>query len=275
MVSTAFYGSRGDIVNASILGVSLLYAGCVIYFTQPGRGFFDEAWKKEGFCIQNKHIPFWSSFDTCLYVDSFFSMVLGILYLSWRKVPGMERPSEIIPMVIMSTLGHGFAHGALAINFRKDNFNDFPKEGPTQHELWKLIAFATIFWFPLLKASMMKVASWKLAIAAGVVTYLGTFLREEYGFPYVQTILAIAFHSSQLMLPPKEKEYREYLMVPLQLAIPPLLTAWNEALFCEKFFRNLGGHVLYDASIILSAIWYYISCYQHVTRKNVNKQKLS
>jgi hypothetical protein len=200
-------------------------------------------------------------------VDTFFSLVLGALYLKWNKIPRMEKASEIIPFVILGTLGHGFAHGAMAAKFRSGGEGGEETQKP---KLWQLVAFAAVFWFPLLKASLIKVSSGKVALLAALVTCGGIFLKEQYGFAYVQTVLSVAYHASQLLLPVKEKEHREYLTLPLLVAVPPLVTAWNEALFCGAYFKSLGGHVLYDASIIIGTIGYFIDSYQHVTKR---KQK--
>jgi hypothetical protein len=75
------YATLGDIVHAGALAGALLYVGCVLYFTRPGRGFFDEEWKRDGFCIRNKDVPFRSSFDACLYVDTIFSLVLLAMWM--------------------------------------------------------------------------------------------------------------------------------------------------------------------------------------------------
>ena len=73
------YGAVGDTIHVFILAASILYALTVVYFTQPGiQGVVDEHWKKDGFCIQSIDVPYWSSFDTCLYVDVFFSIILGV-----------------------------------------------------------------------------------------------------------------------------------------------------------------------------------------------------
>lgn len=245
------YSKQGNIVNSAVLALSLLYALCVVY--RP-------TWRSDGFCIQNKHVYYWSSFDTCLYVDVFFSAVIGVLYMKWRKIPGMEKASELIPMVIVGTLGHGLAHGFMARSFRMG----LEKQTPPDRELWQYILFAIVFWFPLLKASLYEFASWKVACVAAAVTYLGMSLKDEHGFAYVQTILAIAFHSSQLLS--TNKNFREYLTLPLFGALPPLIVAWNEALFCEAYFKSLGGHMLYDLSIIVCFIGYYVESYWHVTK---------
>jgi hypothetical protein len=267
---SASYATRGDIVHAAVLAASLLYAGCVLYFTQPNRGLFDDQWKRDGFCIQNKTVPFWSSFDTCLYVDTFFSLVLAAMWVRWRKVPGMERASELAPFVVAGTLGHGLAHAAMAMKLRAGEEAEERDGG--SHPLWQYALFAAGFWFPLLKASMVKVSNLRVALLSALVTYGITLVKDQYAFAYVQTVLAVAYHASQLRLPREDKEHREHLTLPLVAAVPPLLTAWNEALFCTAYFRAIGGHTLYDASIILCFTGFYADCYRHAMKQGKEKK---
>jgi hypothetical protein len=263
-----------------VLASSLLYASAVVYFTHPSHstnhyGILDEAWKKDGFCIQNKDVPFWSSFDTCLYVDIIFSIVLGVMYLCWKNTPGMQTSSEIVPMVILGTLGHGFAHGAMAAKFRDGTYQVEQSEQMEIPPFWQLVMFIVLFWFPLLKASMPKLDNVSVLVLSVVVTYgpiLAGGLKKELGFAYIQTILSMAFHFSQLTLPPNEKQRREYMTLPVA-ALPPVLVSWNEAFFCSSFFRAMGGHVLYDASIIVAYIAYYLDCHRFYTSNISTKEK--
>lgn len=266
------YETLGNTLHSVILCAGLLYAACVVFYTQPGQhGVVDDGWKEDGFCIHKKDVPYWSSFDTCLYVDVFFSAILGLLYMCWRKnIRLPEHCSEIVPMVIASTLGHGLAHGAMAQHLRDaadgGTNNSSSPQGLEDVPLWQSLAFCFFFWFPLLKASLAKVSYSKVAVLAVVVTYgpmLMGGLPKEHAFAYVQTVVTISFHTSQLMLDSKEKERREYWTLPLIAALPPIITSWNEALGCNAYFRNLGGHVLYDASIIIGFLVYYMDCYRY------------
>lgn len=257
----------GNVLNVSILAAGLTYAACIVYFTQPGReGLVDEGWKEDGFCVQNKDVPYWSSFDTCLYVDFFFSAVLGLLYLSWRSLPGMEYPSRIVPMVIASTVAHGLAHGAMAQNFRNSELSGFGSQELEDVPSWKTLATCVFFWFPLLKAALQQLSNRTVAILAVVATYGPSLVGEipvQHQFAYVQTVVTVAFHTSQLLLNSEEKQRREYVTLPLIAAIPPIVTSWNEALACTAYFRTLGGHMLYDASIILGFLAYYVDSYRY------------
>eukprot|EP00536_Pseudo-nitzschia_multiseries_P019007 jgi/Psemu1/58446/gm1.58446_g len=269
---TGPYKVPGDMINAFVLVSSLAYVWGVVYFTQPGvKGVLDEHWKKDGFCIQNKDVPFWSSFDTCLYFDVIFSLVLGIMYLAWKEIPGMETSSLLVPSMIAGTLGHGIAHGYMATKLRVETEDQNADEDDITPNtpLWHLVMFCVGFWFPLLKAAMAKMSNQRLLIFAALATYGTTLVKKEVKFGYIQTIINVAFSVSQLMLPPEKKNEREYMTLPLAGALT-VVVAWNEALFCDAYFRSLGGHTLYDISIILSFIVFYADSFRFHTKSNIS-----
>lgn len=195
------------------------------------------------------------------------------------ELPGMKASSDTVPMVIMSTLGHGIAHGVEAVKFRdgryeKEKALEDVEETPS---FFFLVLFCAFFWFPLLKASMHNINSFKVAMIAVAVSWGPSFLgglKKEIGFPYVQTVINFAFHFSQLALSSKEKQQREYMMRPV-VSLIPFLVSCNEALFCSSYFKSAGGHVLYDASIIISHIVFYVDCYRVSSTKLLGtKQKI-
>lgn len=274
----SIYVVVGNAVNILVFVASIAYAAAVIYLTQPdssNAGVLDEQWKEDGFCIHNKHVAYRSSFDWCLYVDVAFSLLLAVMWWNWRKLPGMEAASEVAPMIILSTIGHGMAHGGMAAKFRDGRYETENTESvPEVPPLPQLLAFCVIFWFPLLKAAMPKVNSMLVVFFSMVVTfgpYLAGGMKKQLGFAYVQTIISIAFHISQLSLPLEEKRRREYMTMPMAGIIPVFL-AWQEALFCQLYFESVGGHVLYDASIILSFIAFYLDSYRvHTSSSSISK----
>jgi len=272
----------GDIINVLILVSSVLYVLTVVYFTLPGaQGVVDEYWKRDGFCIQNKDVPYWSSFDTCLYVDVIFSAVLAIMYFSWKDIQGMESANISVPAAIVSTLGHGIAHGVMAIQFRDGSYHqrqddNAESEGIVVPALWMMLVYCALFWCPLLKAAMPKMENHSIVVLAAIATYGNLFVKKELGFAYVQTIVNISSHISQLMRSCEEKNRREHMMMPLANVLPTVV-AWNEILFCDSYFRSAGGHVLYDASIIISFIVFYLDAYHYnkmkLNSKRPNKEK--
>lgn len=270
------YALAGDVVNVGILVASIVYLYIVICYTLPGAvGVVDDYWKRDGFCIANMNVPYWSSFDTCLYVDVTFSAIIGLLYFHWKDLPGMKVASALVPAVIASTLGHGMAHGAQAVQLRNGTYHqDEVLYHYDDAPLWKIIAGVVLFWFPLLKGALNKMSNFHVGILAIAVTYTGLFVRIELGFPYVQTVINLAFHASQLMLPKEEKSLRTYMTTPMS-NILPLAVAYTEFLFCDSFFRSIGGHVLYDSSIVISFIIYYCDAYRYSTNQGLTKKKVA
>ncbi|KAL3905538.1 MAG: hypothetical protein SGILL_009639, partial [Bacillariaceae sp.] len=145
-------------------------------------------------------------------------------------------------MVILSTCGHGIAHGAMATKFRNGEYEaEKSQEYPEEIPPWpQLVAFVALFWFPLLKASMPKVNTYLVALFACLVTYapiLAGGLKKELGFGYVQTVVSIAFHVSELTLPSSEKNSREYATLPMA-GILPVCVSYVEALMCSSSYFN-------------------------------------
>jgi len=278
-----YHKLTGDIINVLILASSVLYVLTVVYFTLPGaQGVVDEYWKRDGFCIQNKDVPYWSSFDTCLYVDVIFSAILAIMYFNWKDIPGMESANAIVPAAIVSTLGHGIAHGVMAVEFRNGSDNQRQDDNAESEEivtpaLWMILGYCALFWCPLLKAAMPKMEIRSIVVLAAIATSGNLFVKKELGFAYVQTVVNMSSHISQFMRSYEEKNLREYMMIPLSNVLPTVV-AWNEILFCDSYFRSAGGHVLYDASIIISFIVFYLDAYSYnkkqLNSKRPNKEKI-
>ena len=270
------YALTGDLVNGVILLASIAYLYIAIYYTLSGAvGVVDEYWKRDGFCITNMDVPYWSSFDNCLYVDVIFSAIVGLMYFHWKDLPGMEVASALAPSVIASTVGHGMAHGAMAVQLRNGSYHQQEGAYPLDDvPYWQLAAGCVFFWFPLLKAGLNKMSNYHVGILAALATYGGLFVKRELGFPYVQSVINLGFHVSQLMLSREEKDLRPYMTTPLN-NIAPTVVAYSEFLFCDSFFRSIGGHALYDASIIISFAIYYFEAYRFSTNQTIAKEKVA
>lgn len=260
MTSPSYYSKLGDLGQLIGIGLSLVYAVCVVAFAKPGLGFFDEEWVERGFCVSNADVPYWSSFDACLYVDTAFAVLLGALYLSWRNLPGMELPNRLIAFNILGALGHGLVHGLQAMKLRAPVTEESSDVETQATDPWFLLVFATMFWLPLIKGSMpkeMKMST--IAFLSAGVTYAQTFVEEKYGFAYVQTMLAIFFGIGLMLLPAKEKGL-QYVLWSFMVGIPTVLVGFAEALGCSAFYKAWGGHVLYDLTIVVMLTTYYITC---------------
>jgi hypothetical protein len=138
--TTDMYVKAGNIFHAFNLVNVLAYAAMVITFgkknendndptqaqNQNNNQWFDEAWLSQGFCISNPDVPFWSSHDLCLYMDTILAVAIGVIYLGLRNCRGgstsqlqkMQQANDMMKWQAFSVLGHGLAHGAMAAKIR-------------------------------------------------------------------------------------------------------------------------------------------------------------
>ena len=245
----------------------------------PSFPLFDSQWRQEGFCVTNRDVPFWNSHDVCLYVDTALALGVGLMYLAWRKDPGMEQANIILQTGIPGILLHGIGHGGLGKAIR-DGTADLGEAQKTLMETTReknetpqqfLISLLPLiaFWFFLSKASMPQVPNVYIALAAGLAFARQLWLPGYFGFTYVQTILMLQFSANQLCRPRKEKDL-SYFLYPAIVGLPLTLVGWMESTMCSTVVRDfLYGHVAYDAYIPLAMmVWYTIV--HHTNQKGTN-----
>lgn len=272
--TSTVYTFIGDILQVLSLVSSITFAISVVAYSVPERPFkpFDPTWIKDGFCISNQEIPYWTSHDLCLYGDTALALLCGLLYAALRDKPGMEPANELSKFNILGVLAHGIGHGAIAAALRNgDAAEDLG--GTTiarlfsmdTYELFTILAPIAFFWIVLLKASMPKVNTTVLFPLSIPIMILHFLLPQKYQFAYVQTILSCAFSINQLARPSNEKGF-EYALFTGLVSLPVCFIGWVESTMCSYFIIHLGGHIIYDFWIPLSTIAFYIISY----RKNMS-----
>lgn len=278
------YERWGDSYHAiSIVSTTVFAALVVLWGGQSEANFFDSDWKYNGFCITNKTVPYWNSHDVCLYVDVILAGVLGLLYLAWRKTPGMDFANGYIPTNIIGIIAHGFGHGQVGRVMRENNFDvqatmATGNMGMLERALesgWPTVIFqeagSMFFWIGLLYASM-KDSSHTLICLVAVLARIGqVYMPTHLAFTYVQTVLMIAFSLNQRNLSKETKNSLAYASYPLIVGLPTTLIGWMESTQCTNFVEDyFYGHVVYDGYIALSLIGWYT--YQYVQAKSSNNK---
>lgn len=269
-VEASSWATAGDCLHVLTIVSTLCFALVAgTYMRDPSVSLFDSQWRKEGFCITNRDVPYWTSHDMCLYVDTFMSVVLGILFWAWRKDPGMKDANSIFQTGIPGVLLHGFGHGALGKAIREGTMDvneghklpiDTAMEKnntPWEYAISVLPLIA--FWLFLSKASMPQLSTIYVVPAATLATLRQLWTPNDFGFTYVQTILMLQFSINQLCRRKQEKDFG-YFLYPGIVGLPLTLVGWMESTLCSTVVRDFFyGHVVYDAYIPLSMMaWYTI-----------------
>jgi len=264
------FAEVGNLAHAVSSASVLTYTVLAVLFARPGAGVFDEEWVANGFCVANQDKPYWTSHDLCLYADTVLVLVCALVYRALRGAPGMKAADQLMWYNLLGHQGHGIAHGFIAWHFRRRAGEklDFstPIEKFATYDWLEILAFLVVgllFWMGLLKGAMPSWSGAAIAVTASVVQVGGLFVRDVLGFAYVNAVLTVAFSSSQLSLPRKEKDfvYAAFALAAVALSIVP----WVEAMGCQKVAINLGGHLIYDLSIPVVLLVSYVLSWRHST----------
>lgn len=75
-------------------------------------------------------------------------------------------------------------------------------------------------------------------------------------FTYVQTMLLITQVFAEYLSGEKNMKY--YNAIAVIISLPISIMAWGEGMLCDTIFMSLGGHIIYDFTIPISTISYYL-----------------
>jgi len=251
----------GDLTHVAIILNAAVFAYVVVWHNN--HIIFDPSWRIDGFCITNKEVPYWSSHDLCLYVDTAASVIVAILFFSLKKSPCMEPANEFIGPSILGIFAHGIAHGMMANHFREKGKISEDGAASSSNENRTLAGFAGLmfFWVFLLKNTMPNVSKKVLIPFAAACSTGNIYVSPQFAFTFVQTVLLVTFSVNQLLRPLMEKDFA-YGIYPVFSGLPLTFIGWLESTSCSRTpICNIGGHLVYDAWIPVSLISFYLTFY--------------
>lgn len=264
------YGRRGDIIYWATLLNTLVFCGCVL-FLKDNPDLFDSVWAKDGFCVSNPTVPYFTSHDLCLYVDLAVAAVIGFTYYKLHEEDGMEPANVFIFPNMIGIAMHGFGHGGIGKGLRDEEDIlelDLPYFATIGDKTWGETLWGMVldqggylvFWLLLLKAAMPQSNMMRAVLPVAIFSWLGALcIKASFQFTFVQTVLLIAFAINQLCRPKEEKGFA-YLMYGA-FGFPVAIVGWLESTMCSSIVIQLGGHLLYDGYIAVSALAFYLTCY--------------
>ncbi|KAL9183616.1 hypothetical protein ACHAXT_004472 [Thalassiosira profunda] len=268
------YRWRGDLVYGATLLNTVAFMAAVLFCKDSASNIFDAAWAKEGFCVANATIPYWSSHDLCLYADLFLAGVCGVVYYLLRDNEGMQAANHFVLPNILGVAAHGLGHGGIGAGLRDEkerertdldlSFYETIGDKDTSTILYQLIVdqgLFFIFWLLLLKAAMPESPMKRTVLPLSIVSWISTLCtKPSFQFTSVQTILQIAFALNQLCRPKEDKGYA-YFLYGAFVAFPLGIVGWLESILCSSTIIHLGGHLCYDAFIPVSMLAFYLTAY--------------
>ena len=248
----------GDIVNSVVIINTMSFLYYMLFSNSFSKSFIDD-----GFCISNKdkHL-FVQSHALSFYSDTIFAY---ILYYMYNNISVDNNPINNIKLLspvkanIIAVFSHGLGHLNLAYNSRY--FSNKPLMLNINSNINKYLSIVTLyfFWYYLIKAAYLNGNNIYWNINAFIHTLiLSTSIPINHSFTYVQTTLMLTAAISELNLKNKDIYYDIKAIV---IHLPITIVGWVEALYCDKFIKNYGGHVIYDTTIPISIITYHSLLY--------------
>lgn len=247
----------GDHAKLLIVGLVLTFLGCVVAHEVGGANFFAESYQEEGFCVSNKGAhPAVQSHAISFYADSVTAAGMGLLVLNGRK-RGMSEPS-LTPILknAYSLFGHGCGHLYLAFQTSSTTGTSQVFEGLTPTEqLFAFIAFSFVWYGFMRDKSRSVLATIAFAQFHNILQIF--FLPSRFFFTHV--LMAVLLNSAfrGLSRPANDAKNKYYDMEAWLVDVPILLASFGEALSCDSFLINWGGHVWFDMVVPVMFAAYY------------------
>jgi hypothetical protein len=232
---------------------------------------FDDAWKKEGFCVTNRDVEYWSSHDMCFYVDTAAALIFAGVYFVYSPSQSSQGNREFL-LNIPGIFGHGLAHAAIGMGIRtglvdpteawRSPYQTMSTKGFLTSESVQGALANVVFWLFLLKAILPKISHGLVAALAFLIMAVQLFVPQVFGFTFVQTVLLVLYSVAQIMRPVEEKGYSYALYAGL-VGFPLVMVSILESTLCSSFVKDwLYGHVVYDAYIPASILAWYLLCHK-------------
>ncbi|KAJ1444262.1 hypothetical protein M885DRAFT_627281 [Pelagophyceae sp. CCMP2097] len=234
----------GDCANVFALVNTGAFLAFVLANEYGLMGGVAPSFKQEGFCVSFPG-TLYSSHLLAFYVDCVCAAALVGLCRKNAGAPFLEPIKDAAGGIFF----HGLGHAGISAGY----VGAAPVAPPTMRALAFGIVGLWAFFFFLLKSGPGVPAKHAAAHAAIHALFLALAVPPHLNFTYVQTVLIwiVTFYS--LRRPHKD---RYYDLSSLIITVPVGLVSWVEAISCDSFFKDVGGHVYYDAIIPASMFLY-------------------
>ena len=133
-------------------------------------------------------------------------------------------------------------------------------------------AMLCVFWYGFIRGINADSKHWVIVGLSLLYGSIHFFLVPGLlAFAYVNCLLSLQYALTGLLFVDATKKGDYYSTAITMMGIPTSLMAWLEALGCEGIMRPLGGHVLYDSTLSVGMLAFFI--YTVVQETSATKAK--
>lgn len=226
--------------------------------------------------------------------------VLGRPNETTTTTSSMKMTNQALLNGLPGIVGHGIAHASIAAVIRRQsnsraaeandgaswlNATTMMKESvssssssssfatETSWQVWRhlngpqaltQLLVSILFWWGMFYSILPQAKRTMMGVMIAATIYIQLYVPNQLGFTYVQSVIVAVAALKELSKTPAEKNQFSYALAPVVIAIPVTLVSWMESTHCSAFVRDyLYGHVVYDVSIPLTTLIWYVLCYYY------------
>ena len=236
------YSLIGIIINYFVLLLIIIYAICVIGHSQQWwmLDIFGKNWAQDGFCLSFKTTMYHTHL-LCFYFDTFFAMVLFILSKYTNNRPELNDVQKNIASVFF----HGTAHAFLWY------LDSIGVEMKPDASIYVVII---PFYFSFIHL-MTESPLWFSVFQTLFHSYVTAAVPQILVFTYVNTVLTFNITLNGLLT---DKRDIFFALRALMIGLPITVISFIEPIFCDSFLIDWGGHIIFDSSIPIAVICYFV-----------------
>ena len=263
--SNAFLNSTkvGDAINV----LSIANMVCFVYLlhlqVSDKIELFSKSYMRDGFCVSGKDQPVWlQTHAMCFYEDTCWALAIYFTVTCFKS--GMESPDgqvivELLRSSIFSVFMHGVAHLYIGLNEEKIySLANIPMASFVAGLNIKDVAIVYVFWIGFLRSKDIGIGSstQRLATATVVASIHLFFVPLIYGLTFVNCVI-FTLKAVKGLISERDRFYNTRAWF---ITAPLIATIWVEAVTCDSFLAEYGGHFWFDFSIPLLGLAYYFYC---------------
>ena len=264
----------GDLAKLLIIALCIGFLALILLHEYGVLNFFSQSYLEDGFCLTNRHkAPSWNQGHLlAFYSDTLTAIMMFVMAYAGKTTFCMSEPAtRPIFKNAISLFGHGCGHLFLGIRAYIYGRADRVFEDLNSVERFGTLIFLYPVWFAFLRDKGRSFAKTMLLATFHNVLQV-YFLPTRFFFTHVLKTVLVG-SAVRWLLRPESQKTKYYTYEAWLVDIPILLMTYFEALACDSFLINYGGHVFFDLVVPFGfVLYFFILVYEEdfATGKNGN-----
>jgi len=248
----------GDIGNTYTIAQTFAFCAAIYAQSRGMIDIFSKQYVTDGFCVSNKDMSIYAqSHAMCFYGDTLGAILMyAVVKYSETYKYACKEALEPLKKNSFSIFAHGCAH--LYIAFQAGGVNIVAEPGTQTAREMMLPAIGFFLFWVAFMLTFLKGQFYSFSNACILAVFWTAiqlnFVTSQFLFTYVNSVITLTAAFNGLARNDKDIYYDMNVLI---VGIPVGIAAWTEAVTCEYFLINFGGHFVFDMTIVVGLFVYF------------------